>query len=81
MLTLRNRLHCAQPRGMESAFWNRVAALTASLFIVMLLPTGGLIYYAFIGEIDILETSNLLIIGGNVLMTWIWLYARVIRKF
>lgn len=80
LLTLRNRLHCAQPRSMESAFWNRVAALPASLFIAMLLPTSGLIYYAIIGKINILEISNLLIIGSNVLMTGIWLYARFIRK-
>lgn len=76
---LKNRLPCSAPRSIESAFWHRVAALPDSLIIMMLLPSAGLVYYSVTG-VKNLDISSLLIIGSNLLMTMLWLYARNGRK-
>lgn len=76
---LRTRIPCSPPRSIESAFWHRVAALPTSLFLAMLLPSGGLVYYSVTG-VQNLDISSLLIIGSNLLMTVLWLYARNSRK-
>lgn len=76
---LRTRLPCSPPRSIESAFWNRIAALPTGLFLAMLLPSAGLVYYAMTG-VQSLDISSLLIIGTNLLMTVLWLYARNSRK-
>ena len=78
--SLNGRLHCSPPRTVESAFWHRVSALPASLFIAMLLPSGGLLYYGMTDGWESLGISSVLIIASNLLMTGIWLYARYGRK-
>jgi len=76
---LRTRIPCSPPRTIESAFWNRIAALPTGLFLAMLLPSAGLVYYAVTG-VKNLDLSSLLIIGTNLFMTVLWLYARNSRK-
>lgn len=76
---LRTRLHCSPPLRAESAFWYRVSALPASLFIAMLLPSGGLLYYAIADGWEKLSLSSVLIIAANTLMICVWLYARTGR--
>ena len=77
---LGTRLHCSPPRSVESAFWSRVRALPASLFLYMSLPSGGLVYYAIEDGWEKVGISSLVIVGCNLLMTVVWLYARWIRK-
>ena len=76
---LGDRLHSAPPRSAESAFWHRVYALPGSLFIAMLLPSGGLLYYGIRDGWEKLGLSSALIIAANVLMTCVWFYARMGR--
>lgn len=77
---LGGRLRCALPRTVESAFWQRVNALPVSLFVMMLLPSAGLLYYGIKDGWEKMETSSLLIIASNLTMTAIWLYAKFRRK-
>jgi hypothetical protein len=77
---LRGRLRCALPRTVESAFWQRVNALPASLFIMMLLPSAGLVYYGIEGGWEKIDASSLLIIASSITMTVIWLYAKFKRN-
>ena len=76
---LGTRLHCSPPRSAENAFWHRVNALPASLIITMLLPSAGLMYYTIEGGWEKLNISYLLIIGSTLLMTGVWIYARLGR--
>lgn len=76
---LGTRLHCSPPRSAENAFWHRVSALPGSLFLTMLLPTGGLLYYAIEDGWEKLSLSSALIIAANTLMSCVWLYARTGR--
>jgi len=77
---LGKRLPCSPPRSIESAYWHRVAALPASLFIIMMLCSGGLVYYAIVGGLENLNISYLILIASNVLLTGLWLYARYDKK-
>ena len=77
---LAGRLHCSPPRTIDSAFWHRVAALPASLFVAMLLPCVGLLYYGMTDGWGSLGMSSVLVIACNVFMTGLWLYARYGKK-
>jgi hypothetical protein len=76
---LNGRLPYSQPRSRENAMLIRVAVLPPSLFVMMSLCSGGLLYYGFRDGWHTLTISSWLIIASNVLMIVVWLYA-VTRK-
>lgn len=77
---LGTRLSCSPPRSAENAFWQRTAALPASLIVTMLLPSAGLMYYTIEGGWEHLNLGYLIIISSTLFMTGIWLYARYGRR-
>jgi hypothetical protein len=77
---LGHRLPCAPPRSLESAFWQRVTALPASFFVMMLFINAGLAYHTFKNGLINLDMGNLFIISSSLVMIVTWGYGRYIRR-